>query len=62
MTYDKVKHYLGEGLTNFIGSLDRDNLLRMKRDILEDMKLHTQGSEIIFKRTVELEYINSLLR
>lgn len=62
MTYDKVKHYLGEGLTKFISSLDRANLLKMKKEIIADMQLHTKGSESLFLRTVELEYINNLLR
>lgn len=62
MTYDKTVHYLGQNLVNFISSLDRANLLKMKSEILQDINLHTKGSEILFKRTVELEYINKLLR
>ena len=62
MTYDKIKHYLGEGLTNFIASLDRHNLEKMKRELIADINLHKKGTEILFKRTVELELINNLLK
>ena len=62
MTYEKTKHYLGESLVNFIAGLDRDNLLKMKRELLADINLHKKGSEILFKRTVELEFINNLLK
>jgi hypothetical protein len=62
MTYDKIKHYLGENITSFIASLNAEQLAKMKKAIIEDMNLHTQGSEIMFKRTVELEFINNLLK
>lgn len=61
MTYDKTIHYLGEGLTKFISSLNRADLLKMKGELLKDIELHIKGSEILFKRNVELQYINYLL-
>ena len=61
MTYDKIKHYIGEEICSFICSLDTNQLIKMKVAILEDMNLHTLGSEILFKRTVELELIKARL-
>lgn len=62
MTYDKIKHYLGEEFTKFISGLDKAALLKMKSEIIQDMNLNVLGSEILFKRTIELEFINNLLK
>ena len=62
MTYDKIVHYLGKELVLFISSLAATKLQQMKKDIIQDMNLHKLGSEILFKRTIELEYINNLLK
>lgn len=61
MTQDKFIHYLGQSLFNFISSLNRPNLIKMKKSLIEDMKLHTKGSEILFKREIELKCINYFL-
>lgn len=60
MTADKFNHYLGEELMKFISSLNAEQLTRMKKDILQDIDICT-CSKILFKREVELKYINYLL-
>jgi hypothetical protein len=61
MTYDKIKHHLGAELTKFIGAQDKQSLLKMKSEIIKDMNLNTLDSDILFKRTIELEFIKNLL-
>lgn len=60
MTADKFKHYLGEELMKFISSLNAEQLSRMKKAIEQDIDICT-CSKILFKREVELKYINYLL-
>jgi hypothetical protein len=62
MTREKIMYYIGKDIFEFINSLTEWQLLRMKKNLLSDMNLHAQGSEILFKRTVELEYINERIR
>jgi hypothetical protein len=60
ITPDKFKQYLGEELMKFISSLNTEQLTRMKKNILQDIDICT-CSKILFKREVELQYINYLL-
>jgi len=60
MSPDKFNHYLGKELMKFISSLNAEQLSRMKKDILKDLEICT-CSRIVFKREVELKYINYLL-
>jgi len=62
MTIDKITHHIGQNLTSFIASLNIEQLTKMKADILQDMNLHKLGTEILFKRTIELEFINQRLK
>ena len=62
MTQDKIKHYTGEQVFNHIAALDKDNLTKMKANILQDINLHKLGSQNLWKRTVELEFINQRLK
>jgi hypothetical protein len=61
MTYDKIKHYLGNEVTKFIGELDKTQLLKMKAEIIQDMNLNILGPKTLFLRTIELEFIKNLL-
>ena len=61
MTLDKFIHYLGPQLFNFISSLNRADLLKMKKELSQDIKLHAKGSEILFKRNVEMQCLNYFL-
>jgi len=61
MTHDKIKHYIGEQICNHLSSLTSEQLQKTKCEIIQDMNLHKLGTEILFKRTVELEFINKLL-
>lgn len=36
MTIDKIRHYLGTNLVDFICALDRSNLLNMRSNLLAD--------------------------
>ncbi len=62
MTQDKIKHYIGEDVFNHISALSKDNLIKMKANILQDINLHKLGSQILWKRTIELEFINQRLK
>jgi hypothetical protein len=57
MTADKIKHFIGEQIFNHICSLDKENLEKMKRNIVSDMNNIKHDSKELFKRTVELEFI-----
>lgn len=58
MTTDKVKHYLGENLFNHISALDKDNLIRMKNNLLAEMELYQPKTKQHFLYTIELNFIN----
>ena len=62
MTQDKIKHYIGEQVFNHIAAPDKDNLTKMKANILQDINLHKLGSQVLWERTVELEFINQRLK
>lgn len=62
MTIDKITHYLGSELTQFIGSLKAEQLQKMKKDLKADIELHKKGNTILFIRQIELNYINYLLQ
>jgi hypothetical protein len=61
MTADKTKHFIGEQMFNHICSLDKENLEKMKRNIISDINNVTLDSKTLFKRTVELEFIKHRL-
>jgi hypothetical protein len=61
MTADKIKHFIGEQIFNHICSLDKENLEKMKRNIISDINNVTLDSKTLFKRTVELEFIKHRL-
>jgi hypothetical protein len=61
MTADKIKHFIGEQIFNHICSLDKENLEKMKRNIISDINNVTLDSKTLFKRTVELEFIKRRL-
>jgi hypothetical protein len=63
MTIDKITHYIGKNIVEFIGSLNEKQLQQMKSNIITDMNLPQvkQDKEILFKRTIELEFINQRL-
>lgn len=58
MTIDKIKHYIGEQVFQHISNLDAPNLQAMKTAIIQDMNAVKLPSDILFKRTIELKYIN----
>jgi hypothetical protein len=58
MTTDKIKHYIGENLFNHISSLDKDNLIRMKNNLLSEMELYQPKTKQHFLYTIELNFIN----
>lgn len=62
MTFDKIKHYLGENLVSFIGSLNVEQLEKMRSELINDMNTVKLDNNTLFIRTVELEYINNLLK
>lgn len=61
MTADKIKYYIGEQVFNHICSLDKDNLEKMKRNIISDMNAIEHDPRTLFERTVELEFIKHRL-
>ena len=61
MTIDKFKHYLGENLFSFISSLTLSQLIKMKAALLEDINTISHTGDVLFKRTIELQYINYLI-
>lgn len=63
MTIDKIKHVLGVFLVNYLSSLTREQLKTTKNQLLQDIKLlETQRQyNILFKRNIELKFINYLL-
>jgi hypothetical protein len=61
MTAEKIKHYIGEQVFNHICSLDKDNLEKMKRNIISDINNIRHDSKTLFNRTIELEFIKNRL-
>jgi hypothetical protein len=64
MTFDKIKYYLGSIIVDHINRANQSELELQKAMIEKDIELlNTQypGSEILFKRNVELKFINSRL-
>ena len=63
MTYDKIVHYIGKDICNNIAELTTDQLKERKKAIIQDMNVPMvkTDSSTMFKRTVELEFINNLL-
>jgi len=64
MTIDKITHYIGRNMVEFISSLNATQLQQMKNNLINDMNLPQvkQDSKILFKRTIELQFINQLLK
>lgn len=58
MTIDKIKHYIGEQIFNHISSLNKDELLKMKANLLTEMELYQPKTNQHFLYTVELNFIN----
>jgi len=61
MTADKIQHYIGEQVFNHICSLDKDNLEKMKQNIISDINNIKHDSKTLFNRTIELEFIKNRL-
>lgn len=64
MTYDKIIYYLGSNIVDSIKNLDADQLKARKHSLISDMNIDAviQDKSTLFKRTVELEFINNLLK
>ena len=62
MTIDKIKHYIGSDLVNHFCGLTLEQLTKAKADLLQDINTIKLPTDILFKRTIELELINNLLR
>lgn len=63
MTIDKIKHYIGERLVKFYGNLTSEQLKTCKSKLIHEFNGEIKlPNEIMFKYTIELEYINTLLR
>jgi hypothetical protein len=58
MTQDKVKHYIGENIFNHIASLNKDELIKMKSNLLAEMELYQPKTKQHFLYTTELNFIN----
>jgi len=58
MTTDKIKHYIGEQIFNHISDLNKDELLKMKSNLLTEMELYEPKTKQHFLYTVELNFIN----
>lgn len=63
MTIDKIKHYIGESLVKFYGNLTLEQLNTCKSKLIHEFNSEIKlTNEIMFKYTIELEYINTLLK
>lgn len=60
MTIDKITNYLGADLVGFICGLNREQLVIMKEDVVQDMELK-HAEDIKFKREIELKLLNYML-
>jgi hypothetical protein len=58
MTTDKIKHYIGERIFNHISDLNKNELLKMKANLLTEMELYQPKTKQHFLYTVELNFIN----
>jgi hypothetical protein len=58
MTTDKIKHYIGEQIFNHISDLNKNELLKMKANLLTEMELYQPKTKQHFLYTVELNFIN----
>jgi len=64
MRYDKIVHYIGADICNNIAQLTAEQLKERKKALISDMNIDAVKKDvsIFFKRTIELEYINNLLK
>jgi L-arabinose isomerase len=63
MTIDKITHYIGKNLVKFYGNLTAEQLKTCKNKLIQEFNSEIKlPNEIMFKYTIELEYINILLR
>ena len=62
MTHDKICHYIGKELAEFICSQSAEKLQEMKKQIICEFNNGTIPQELKFKYCVELELINNLLK
>jgi hypothetical protein len=62
MTYDKIVHYIGKDIAEFIGMQSAEKLQEMKKQLTEEFKNNTIPNELKFKYCIELELINNLLK
>jgi hypothetical protein len=63
MTTDKMKHYLGTTVYNFITrEADKPQLERCKKMVESDISILPDHESIKFLRTVELQLINYMLQ
>ena len=58
MTQDKIKHYIGENIFNHIASLNKDELIKMKSNLITEMELYQPKTKQHFLYTVELNFIS----
>ncbi len=58
MTQDKIKHYIGENIFNHIASLNKDELIKMKSNLVTEMELYQPKTKQHFLYTIELNFIN----
>jgi len=66
MSIDKTIHYIGAQIVDHINSLTLGQLRAMKQALTEDISIpvpwNKQGTPELFKRTIELQYINQRLK
>lgn len=62
MTYDKIVHYIGKDLCEHIGSLNLEQLTKQKNELITEFNIVKLPADIRFKRTIELTFINQLLK
>lgn len=62
MTIDKMKHYLGSNIFNFITKeAEKTQLINCKAMVESDIKILPDNEPIKFLRIVELKLINYML-
>jgi hypothetical protein len=63
MTIDKTTHYIGKELVEFYGSLTAEQLKTCKNKLIQEFNNEIKlPANILFKYTIELEYIKYLLK
>ena len=63
MTIDKIKNHIGESLVKFYGNLTPEQLKTCKNKLIHEFNSEIKlPNEIMFKYTIELKYINILLK